>query len=72
MEKKFRFRVTMRYNEDYEVTATSLSNARTIMNKSIKGEHNHPLFQDWINESLHDNWGDATPTRVELLNEEVT
>jgi hypothetical protein len=67
MDKKFRFRVTMGYHEYYEVTATSLRNARTIMNKSIKGEHNHPLYQVWINETLHDNWGDATPTRVELL-----
>jgi hypothetical protein len=71
MSKKFNFKVRMTYYEYYEVTATSLMEARTIMRKSTNGEDDHPLYKSGINESLHDNWGDARPTSVEFLGEEV-
>ena len=71
MGKKYNFTVRMTYNEYYMVDATSEKEARTIMRKSVNGDEDHPLYHSAIYESLHDNWGDARPTSVEYLGEEL-
>ena len=65
-KQEYKVVVTMEWFEVFVLDATSKKEAEEIVLASATQDSDEPLYQQWIADSLYDNWGDATLEKVNV------